>query len=91
MKIVQETAQSLIVKSNGLVLAGVFLAGFIVFGAMAVVKYFSQPGAIHGESFQGAVGAALTGLIGFLAVFERSTFVFDRVDSGGRCATAHRG
>jgi len=32
MKIVQKSAHSLTVKSNGIVLGGVFLAGSIVFG-----------------------------------------------------------
>jgi hypothetical protein len=78
MKVVQKTDYSLLVKSDDLAFAGLFFVCFIVFAVLAAVQYFSYPGAFHSESFQGAVGAALTGLVGFLALFERSTFVFDR-------------
>jgi hypothetical protein len=84
MRIVRQTEDALIVESDGRVVAGVFLVCFIAFAVFAGVKYFTDANAVHGESFQGALGAALMGLLGFLAVFERSTFDFD-----GRARALH--
>lgn len=78
MKFTQPSDDILIVKVEANAFAFLFLVCFIVLGSMAALQY-ARTGSMHSERFQGSVGGAAMGLLGFLFMFERSVFVFDGV------------
>src|SRR5688572_25575566 len=87
MRIAEQTSDRLIVEAGDPAFARILLALAVVFAAVAAVMFVALPRAWRAESFQGAVLGAVLFLIGFLAVFERATFVFDRA---GRTLTWRR-
>ncbi|NUQ63651.1 MAG: hypothetical protein HUU20_14335 [Pirellulales bacterium] len=80
MKIVEKTEDRLVIEAGDPVFAWVLLALCVASALTAAIKYLAQPHAISTESFQGLVAAAILFQVGFVAVFERATFVFDQAE-----------
>ena len=78
MKIAEQTSDRLIVEAGDPAVARILLALAVVCVGVAAVMVFALPRAWRAESVLGVVLAAVLFLGGFLAVFERATFVFDR-------------
>src|SRR5688572_1747222 len=78
MRIVDESHEKLIVEAGDRAFAGILLALTLGCVAVAAVALFALPNAWGVESFQGVACAAVLFLAGFIAIFERATFVFDR-------------
>jgi len=78
MKVRRPVENLLVVTSSSNMLAGMFLACFVLLGILAVVMVIRDPGSRATERFGGTVAASIVGLLGFAAMFETSEFTFDR-------------
>jgi len=78
MKIADQTSDRLIVEAGDPAFARILLALALVCACVTAVMFFVVPQAWRAESFQGVALAAVLFVIGYLAVFERATFIFDR-------------
>ncbi len=78
MKINKESDETLVISEAGSMFERLFMSCAIVFSAIAIYRWLQYPDAFHRENFQGALGGAATGLVGWVATFERSFFMFDR-------------
>ena len=78
MKIAEKTRDRLVVKAGDQTFAWLLLA--LAGGCLGIagVIYFVNLRAISSEGFQMALLAACLFLVGFLALFEQATFIFDR-------------
>lgn len=78
MKILRPSADVLTVKTDDSPLAILWLLIFALCAAWGGYLFFTRRSPFNEENFQGALGGAVTGLIGFLALYERGRFTFDR-------------
>ena len=77
-KIIQQSDNRLVIETDALPLARLFLIGGIVCAVIAALKFFVQHHPTSNESFQGLIGVTAMCVIAFLALYEQSVFVFDR-------------
>jgi hypothetical protein len=78
MKIAEQTPDRLVIHVDDLAFARALLGLFIVCAGTAVVIYLNDPRPTDTDRFWGALFGAVFFLVGFLAVYERAKFVFDR-------------
>jgi hypothetical protein len=78
MKVVDRSSARLVVETGDRAFPEVLVALALGCAAVAAVMLFALPDAWRLDSFQGVACAAALFLAGFVALFERATFVFDR-------------
>ena len=75
---VEEKGDKLVVIASGGIFERLWLGCAVIFSVVALYKWFYHRDAFSQEGFQGSVGAAAVGLLGFVAMYERNLFTFDR-------------
>jgi hypothetical protein len=78
MKVVRRDVDRLVLDSDSRALDRLLLAVAIAMAAVAATRYLQLAHPFGNESFQGAAAAGLLALVGFVGVFERSRFEFNR-------------
>lgn len=78
MRVHRPTDEVLSVKTDDSPFALLWLTVAALCAAWGAYLFFTVRSAWNRENFQGAVCGAVTGIIGFLALYERGEFTFDR-------------
>jgi hypothetical protein len=78
VKITEHAKDRLVIEAGAVGFARALLVLFIVSAAAAAAFYLYDPRATNTDRFWGTLAAAVLFLVGFLAVYERAQFVFNR-------------